>query len=172
MGRARDEGSLRLYFRNGNFSQPMTSSTEHFRSLDRNNFLCSVLISSNFSNAPSLESLRVLTMLVTKICTNTFLCFFSSLSTYLFSIMYMNEWKNVKSETVRFFRRNERFFLSFLPADIEKDGRLFLKLKFCVFREQYTPRLWIFWKLHVLPFSCSSFFCLPSTKSFADFNQK
>lgn len=76
------------------------------------------------------ESLQVLTMLVTKICTNASLSlFFSTLSTYLFSIMYMSE-KNVKSETVRF--PGEQFFpYAFFPAD-SGDGRweAILKLEF------------------------------------------
>lgn len=90
-----------------------------------------------------------------------FMLFFSSL---LCRRIYFPLCIWVKEREIRdrfIFFGGERF-LACLPADIEKDGRLFLKLEFCVFREQYTPRLWFLWKLHVLPFSCFSFwFRLP-----------
>lgn len=61
------------------------------------------------------------------------------LSTYLFSILYMSE-RNVKSETR--FSRGRIVHSFFLPADRAKAIFMKLKLrsKFCVSREQYTPR--------------------------------
>lgn len=66
--------------------------------------------------------------------------------------------KNVKSETVISSERGEFPFFSSPLIEAESRGGYFWSWNFCVFREQYTPRLRIFFEsfmfchFHVLRF--------------------
>ena len=67
--------------------------------------------------------------------------FLSSVDVFIFHYVY--EWRNVKSETVFYVGWGRNGFFSTLLIE-KKMGGYFWSWNFCVFREQYTPRLWDF----------------------------